>query len=126
MGDAAGWETGRPFLLKGVKMFGLGGDKKRRGVIGDDELVQAVRQRLLRELAEKQEAHQISNVINNHGGGSHGGGLMEAMHGGGGEDPMEYLVDIEKHDIPGPEGGKPVGWKKSVHRHRSPRGLAGE
>ena len=109
-------------------MFGFGeAPKKKRGEVGDDQLIQAVRKRLLRDIAEKHEAQHISNVINNHQGGGHGG-LMEAMNGGQHEDPalFDYMVDIEKHDIPGAEGGKPVGWKKSVHRHRSPKGLAGE
>ncbi len=98
-----------------------------RGAIDDNALVQAVRKRLLRELEAQQEA-RISNTINNNqGGGSHGGGgLMEAMNGGGPEDPYEYLVDIEKRDIPGEEGGKPLGWTKKVHRHREKKGGLGK
>lgn len=98
-------------------------------MIDDNALVQAVRKRLLREL-EAQQAHQISNTINNNqSSGGHGGGLMEAMNGGqpgGSDDPFDYLVDIEKRDIPGEEGSKPVGWTKKVHRHRTKKGLAGE
>lgn len=103
-------------------MFGLGEGKKRRGVVDDDTLVQAVRKRLLREIGSQHEAHSISNVINNHGGG---GGLMEAMNSGsGGENPdlMNYLIDIEKKDDINPETGKAMGWKKTVRRHVEPRG----
>lgn len=116
-------------------MFGFGDEPKpkRRGVIDDDRLVQAVRQRLLRDLQAKNEAHQVSNVINNNQYGGHGagggGGLMGAMNGAPPpEDPslFDYLVDIEKRDIPGEGGGKPVGWTKRVHRHRDEKGKTGE
>ncbi len=101
-----------------------------RNVIDDGALIQAVRKRLLRELGSQHAASQVHNTINNNQSGGHGGGgLMEAMNGGqpgGSDDPFEYLVDIEKHDIPGEDGGKPVGWTKKVHRHREKKGGLGK
>ncbi len=103
-----------------------------RGILDDKALVQAARKRILRELEAQHMASQIHNTINNSQGdrgGGGGGGLMEAMNGGGKEDPelYDYLVDIEKRDIPGEEeGSKPVGWTKKVHRHRDLKGRSGK
>lgn len=88
-----------------------------RGVLTDDALIQAARKRILRELQAEHAAHQISNTINNNQNGGSGGGLMEAMNTPS-PDLQNYLIDIEKHDIPSDDpGGKPKGWKKTVRRH---------
>jgi hypothetical protein len=95
----------------------------------DSALLKAVRKRLLNEISAKQAA---SSVINNnvyggsaHAGGSDVGGLLGSMGGApaaAGEDPFDYLVDIERKDLPiNPETGKPEGWRKSVRRHRTPK-----
>lgn len=100
--------------------------------ISDDYLIQAARRRLLRML-EKEGGDAASIVNNVYGGGGSGGGaaggggggglggMLEAM-GGGGEDPFDYFVDIKREDLPdiNPATGKPLGWKKTVHRFRSP------
>lgn len=95
-------------------------------MIDDASLIRAARKRILRELAA-QASPAAANTINNYaGGGSHG--LMEKMNGGGDDDASlhDYLVDIEKRDIPGEEGGKPIGWTKKVHRHREAKGGGGK
>lgn len=89
--------------------------------VSDNALIRAARKRILAELEAKQAAQQ--SVINNYGGGGQvGGGLMERMNGAQGEDPglYDYLVDIERRDLPekDPDTGKPIGWTKKVHRHR--------
>lgn len=92
-------------------------------MIDDQSLIRAARKRILRELAGQHE-----------NAGSQGspkyasGGLMEHMNGGKDDssDLMDYLVEIEKNDIPNPDGGKPVGWTKKVHRYASPKGKAGK
>ncbi len=96
-------------------------------MFGDDDplddaaLIKAARKRILRQLDAEQTGGGANSVINNYGGG--GGGLMERMNGGGeAEDPglYDYLVDIERRDLPeiNPDTKKPVGWTKKVHRHR--------
>lgn len=90
----------------------------------DNALIRAARKRILQELQAKKAA--ASSVINNNVYGNSmagGGGLMERMNGAGpSEDPglYDYLVDIERRDLPevNPHTGKPAGWTKRVHRHR--------
>ncbi len=86
----------------------------------DQALIKAARKRIMRELEAQHAASVVNNITQNASGGGRGG-LMESMNGGGGEDPglYDYLVDIEKKDIPGENGGKPMGWTKKVHRYRS-------
>ncbi len=92
--------------------------------ISDDVLLEAVRKRILKQL-EKEEGS--ANVTNNmYAGGmdnaSHTGGVMSQLGSGQGEDPFDYLVDIERDDKRDPETGKVMGWKKKVHRYRVPKG----
>ena len=96
-------------------------------MIDDNALIRAARKRILRELAAQSDGGH-SNTINNYAGGGGHHGLMEAMNGGGSDDPSlhDYLVDIEKRDIPGEEGGKPIGWTNKVHRHREEKGGGGK
>lgn len=84
--------------------------------LNDRALIRAARERILREFARDNGVQEAK-----HGSSYQGhGGIMEGMSAGD-EDPFEYLVDIEKRDIPGDEG-KPVGWTKRVHRHREKKG----
>lgn len=89
----------------------------------DAALIRAARKRIMREL-EAQQAGGGSPITNNvfsGGGGGIAPGLMERMNGAEAEDPSlrDYLVDITREDLPdiNPATGKPVGWKKSVHRY---------
>lgn len=101
--------------------------------LSDAGLLKAVRRRLLGELAAKREreanSQKIVNNVYGSGGPQHmGGGLAEKMHGTGEVDPglYDYFVDIDRQDKElNPETGKPAGWKKSVHRYRTPKGDGG-
>lgn len=87
--------------------------------LDDSALIQAARKRILAELETKGGAAAPSFTNNVYGGG---GGLMERMNGAQAEDPdlYDYLVDIERRDLPeiNEATGKPAGWTKKVHRHR--------
>ncbi len=80
----------------------------------DAAILAAVKKRLLRELKEKKrpegQGAKVSDDVR--------GMMME------GEDPYDYLVDIERRDLPdlNPHTGKPAGWTKKVHRHREKKG----
>jgi hypothetical protein len=93
----------------------------RRRNIGDDVLLNAVRQRILDEVSAKQ--HHAASVINNYGGGGHhapAGGIQEQMSN---VDPelYDYMVEIGKRDLPPSEEhmGKSPGWDKTVRRYRT-------
>jgi hypothetical protein len=97
-------------------------------VLDDAQLIQAARRRLLRMLESGESPASIINNIGSGGPSGSSGGLVEKMSGGGEEDPglFDYLVDIEKTDIPGGEGEKPIGWRKKVHRYRTKKGESGK
>ncbi len=82
--------------------------------INDEMLIQAMRKRLLDQIAAQGGGSQ--SVVNN----VYGGGISEAQGAGGGPDPSDrdYFVDIMREDLPeiNAATGKPKGWKKSVHR----------
>ena len=86
----------------------------------DQAIIAAVRRRLLQEIENKG---QTSSIINNvYGTGRDpeaGAGDVRGMMLGG-EDPFDYMVDIERRDLPdiNPETGKPMGWTKKVRRYR--------
>lgn len=101
-------------------LFGFGGGDDQDSALDDAALIKAARRRLLKML-EQEQASGITNNVYGGGQPSHGAsGFSEQMHGASGEDPnlFDYLVDIEKKDIPG-ENGKPIGWSKKVHRYRT-------
>lgn len=105
-------------------MFGSNDDDP----LSDTAMIKAMRKRLLEEISAKQAA---SNVIHNNvyggsahaGGASDVGGVMGLLGGNGGgtseEDPFDYMVDIERKNMPPDESGKSPGWTKHVRRHRS-------
>ena len=91
-------------------------------------LLKALQQRMLDEIARKQDG-----IVNNvYGGGPQGplsggaGGIAAAMSGGGSPvspEDLQYLVDITREDLPlNPETGKPSGWHKIVERKAVPKG----
>jgi hypothetical protein len=49
-----------------------------------------------------------------------GGSIAEQMT----PEDWDYYVDIQREDLPeiNPETGKPLGWKKKVHRYTTKRG----
>lgn len=106
--------------------------------ITDERLLQAIRKRLLDEIAEQQSGG--TNVINNnvYGGGQIPSGGVEAMMQDSGIDPEDrsYFVDILKREFePGdstqfydPNVGDVTdvplqhgGWGKQVHRFSVPK-----
>ena len=92
----------------------------------DEVLLEAMRQRMKRQL-DKEEERTLNNVINNYSGGgsSSGGGVMAQMGGAKDDpeiDPYDYIVDIQKSDVIDPATGKSTGWNKKVHRYRSEKG----
>ncbi len=102
--------------------MGLFGKKSDSDALDDAALIQAARKRIMAELEAKSAGGGgMSSTINNYAGGG-GGGLMERMNGatgGGDADLRDYLVDIERRDLPelNEHTGKPVGWTKKVRRH---------
>lgn len=101
--------------------------------ISDQELIRAVRKRLLADIENRKEAERIVNNI--YGGPVGSGGVMDRLahqpemggEGGGGDD-FDYFVDIVRRDLPElhPETGKPIGWEKKVHRFRNKKKMMGE
>ena len=99
--------------------------------ISDQMLLQAIREKALNDIKAQ---HAAQSIINNYGssgagsplGGSAGVGsaMSDAGSGSPGEDPFDYWVDITRKDLPeiNEATGKPAGWEKSVHRHRTPKG----
>lgn len=99
---------------------------------------QAVQERILDEIrakAAQQQASVVNNVYGNHQAGGGGGGGSDPVSGRGIMDMMDpeafdYKVHIKRdalrddagNIIYDPKTGKPVGWDKSVHRYRSPKG----
>jgi len=107
-------------------MFGFGDEDDETS---DAALLKAVRKRILSEVSSPREA-AAAKIINKVYGGGGGGGVMDRlghqpqMGGEGGEDPFDYFVNIQRKDLPdiNPETGKPIGWEKTVHRYREPKG----
>ena len=118
-------------------MFGFGGDDKE---ITDEDLVRAIRSRILEDIKKKADAERIVNNV--YGGPIAGGAISEQMGagqpGGAGGDPADrdYFVDIMRQDYdPGdevmvidPTTGERVpqqlargGWSKRVHRFSAPK-----
>lgn len=83
--------------IQGTKLYGGGGDKGAASIVNNVYGHQPVMPGVYDQMA--------------FGGG--GGGQ-------GGEDPFDYLVDIERRDLPeiNEATGKPAGWTKSVRRSR--------
>lgn len=103
-------------------LFGGGDD------VNDKALVAAMRKRLLDEISSKRsDSSQIVNNVYGSDGGMGAGGLRErlAAQDSEGEDPYEYMVDIDREDKLGPDGEK-TGWTKKVHRYKVPTGMPGE
>lgn len=117
-------------------MFGFGDDQKN---ITDDDLVRAIRARMLEDIKKKADAERIVNNV--YGGPIVGGGIAEQMGPQPG-DPVgspadrDYFVDIMRQDYePGDEAmvidpatGQQIpqklargGWSKRVHRFSSPK-----
>lgn len=108
-------------------IFGSNEDER----YSDAAIIRAARKRLLEQIAAKAEAASPSFVNNVYGGGGAphmGGGVMDKLGSsapsGDGEDPYSYYVDIMREDLPDvhPVTGKPIGWKKSVHRYKAKKG----
>lgn len=87
--------------------------------ITDQALLAAVRKRLMDEIAGGRSS-EAERIVNNVYGAMPAGGLTERLYQGemGGEDPYEYLVDIDREDVRDPETGEKTGWKKRVRRYR--------
>ena len=89
--------------------------------ITEEILLQAIRKRLLEEIQGRRERRNvIQNIIG--GGGGMRGRVGQPPTQQQAIDPgmFDYYVDILKEDILGPEG-KPIGWRKNVHRFREPK-----
>lgn len=96
----------------------------------DGEILRIAKERLLRELDERNGHHAVvNNVYGGHGGGGGSGGNSNSSSGGSGSggsiqekmseiDPgdYDYNVDIERR--PFYHGDKIVGWNKKVKRYR--------
>lgn len=97
-------------------------------------LQQAIRERALEDMRARREAAVVNNVYG--GGLQHPSGGVMGMLGNEPRSPQheidpgafDYYVDIKRKDLPeiNPETGKPMGWEKSVHRYRHPKGLEPE
>lgn len=85
--------------------------------ITDEVLLDAIRKRYLREIEKESQAANIQNIINNAPASAPG---MAAAMGGVTPEDAEYFVDITREDLPdiNPATGKPMGWKKGVHRYK--------
>lgn len=89
----------------------------------EDQLQDAIRKRILEEIASKQQSQIVQNIYGPGGGNGSGGSrsVQEGMI-----DPRfnpkdyNYWVDITREDVTDPEGEK-VGWKKRVKRFAEPR-----
>lgn len=102
----------------------------------DEAMLAAIRKRLMDEIS--RSAGGSERIVNNVYGASPFG-LVERLnadsvqgagpdinrYGGEGEDPYEYMVDIDREDKIGPEGEK-IGWTKKVRRYRTLTGSPGE
>ncbi len=94
-------------------------------------LLKALQQRMLDEIARKQDG--ITNNVS-YGGGAQAplsggaGGIAAAMSGGGSpvspseEDLLDYFVSINRKDEFDPNDPKKrIGWNKEVHRYSAPK-----
>lgn len=79
------------------------------------EIERAIKQRILEELANKQQkqAAIVNNLYGSHDSG-HAGGLQDRFSPV--EDALDYFVDISRE--PGEAEGS---WKKTVHRYAKPK-----
>ena len=92
----------------------------------DGVLLEALRQRMKRQL-EKEDDKAMSNIINNYaGGGSNsapsGSGVMSQLGGVSDDDAYDYYVNIDKNDKRDKKTGKTIGWTKKVTRSRLEKG----
>ena len=95
--------------------------------VTDQQLLAAMRQRILNEIEKRQEQQAIINNVYGGGGDyqSRSSGVADQLGtASDGEDPYDYFVDITREDLPdiNPATGKPAGWKKSVQRYRKKKG----
>lgn len=83
----------------------------------EQQMAARIRRRMLEAMAERASGAPPAAA-----GGAGPGGVMGAL--GGDPEDADYMVDIERRDLPdiNPETGKPVGWTKKVSRKRIPRG----
>jgi hypothetical protein len=94
--------------------------------VTDEMLIEALREKILREIQKEQNAQAITQNI--YGPGQQVQGIPERMQLGPQEelpeDLFDYFVDITREDLPevNPVTSKPLGWKKSVHRYRTKKG----
>lgn len=90
--------------------------------VNDDVLLRAIRQRMLEDLRSPRQS--AAPITNNVYGGGVGGGVRDSMSDAdlGGVD-RDYFVDIVREDLPdiNEATGKPIGWKKKVHRFSTPK-----
>lgn len=95
------------------------------------EMIKRIREKLMASMdgggasPGKDATSIVNNLYGNSGGGMNG--LVEQMNGGPqgpAPDDFDYLVDIERRDLPevNEATGRPVGWKKTVNRRRIPKG----
>lgn len=90
-------------------------------------LREAIRDRILNEIKKPRD---VERIVNNVYGGpltsdkSLGGGVTGEMAKDMTPAELDYLVDIEREDLPeiNPKTGKPIGWRKKVRRYTQPRG----
>ena len=104
--------------------------------ISDQALIQAMRKRILDEIARRSDAEKIVNNV--YGGSIGGSGVMDRLGGADQASPDDnsYFVDILRQNYePGdeaemvdPNTGMPVkkplphgGWAKRVHRFSAPK-----
>jgi hypothetical protein len=99
-------------------------------MITDAVLLEAVRKRILDQIANQQQGNPIYNMIGTQDlpatrGVGDAISRLQAPAAGGGDvspDDFDYMVDIMRQNLPEDETGKSPGWTKKVHRYRTPKG----
>jgi hypothetical protein len=93
--------------------------------IQDQDLIRAIRRRLLAEIEKAGQGAPVDRIVNNVYGspGTHGGNDAGGIFGALGNaapsenDPFEYYVDIARRNVTDPETDKVIGWDKNVKRY---------
>lgn len=96
------------------------------GQVNDQMLLDAIRQRIMRQISSQQSISPITNNIYGTGPSGRQGvseNMAQPQQESGGGDPYEYMVDINRRDIFDPEDPeRKIGWDKNVRRYRQPMG----
>lgn len=95
--------------------------------VTDQMLLQAIRQRIMDQIASREQMAPIINNVYGAGPSARSQGVSDMMSASGQDtpsskgdkDPYEYMVDIQRRNIYDPEDPeKVVGWDKNVRRYR--------